>query len=103
MKQRLPNCRKIGVNIGALLIKGSGYEPHHREGISSAWFWGIRSLAAFRRQPIYYNDIGWLPESPDRIASPKRFGKGPLISAGVQKGWLPEIGILTVLSDISLV
>ena len=52
---------------------------------------------------VYYDDIGWLPESPDRIASPKRFGKGPLISAGVQKGWPPKKGYLRVLSDVILV
>ena len=32
-----------------------------------------------------------------------QFGKGPLISAGVQKGWLPKIGYLRMLSDVSLV
>ena len=30
----------------------------------------------------------------------KRFGKGPFISAGVEKGWLPKIGCRRVRSDI---
>ena len=37
------------------------------------------------------------------MASPRHFGKGPLISTGVQNGWLPKIGCLRVLSDIILV
>ena len=31
------------------------------------------------------------------------FGKDPLISAGVENGWLPKAGFLRLLSDISLV
>ena len=52
---------------------------------------------------LYYDDTGWLPKGPDRMASPRRFGKGPFVSAGVQKGWPPMKGYLSVLSDIILV
>ena len=47
----------------------------------------------------YYDGIGWLPKGPDWMASPRRFVKGPLMSAGVHKGWLPKRGGLRVLSD----
>jgi len=33
----------------------------------------------------------------------KRFGKGPLRSAGVRKGWLQKNGYLQMLSDVTLV
>ena len=52
---------------------------------------------------LHINDIGWLPKGPDRMAYPRRLGKGPLVSAGVQKGWPPMKDYLRVLSDIILV
>ena len=39
-----------------------------------------------------------VPRVPGWMAFPKHFGKGPLISAGVQKGWLPKLGYLIMLS-----
>ena len=55
------------------------------------------------QKQIYCADIGWLPEGSRSDGFSKHFAKGPLLSAGVQKGGFPQIGYLRVPSDVSAV
>ena len=55
------------------------------------------------QQVTHYADIGWLPEGSRLDGLSSALGKGPLISVGVQKGWLLEVGCFRTLSDIVLI